>query len=210
VPAAPVARRRRLLPGQRRELIEAAALEVFSRQGYHAASMAQIARRAGVTKPVLYDHFASKDALHAHLLRRHSEGLTARVAAAVAEAGKGHAAALHAVVSAFFAFVEEEPFARRLLFDDPEAGPDRAAAHRRGQAAATRRIGRGLADAGLLAGAPDRERRLELRAQVLKVTLNGLADWWLDHPDEPRGRLVEEADAVLSGGLLDQGADPPR
>lgn len=189
--------------GQRRECIEAAALEVFSRQGYHAASMAQMARQAGVTKPVLYDHFASKDALYAHLLRRHSEALLVRIAAAVAASKGGHTVALHGLVSAFFAFVEEEPFARRLLFDDPEAGPDRAAAHRRGQAAVTRRIAQGLAEAGLLAGAPNRERRLELRAQALKATLNGLADWWLDHPDLSRERLIEEAEAVLGRGLLD-------
>jgi AcrR family transcriptional regulator len=199
--------RRRLAPERRRELIEAAALEVFSRQGYHAASMAQVARLAGVTKPVIYDHFASKDALHAHLLRRYSEALLARVEAAVADAERDGRAVPHALVAAFFAFVEEEPFARRLLFDDPDAGPDRAAAHRRGQMAVTRRIAAGMAEAGTLRGVRDRELRLELRAQALKTMLNGLADWWLDHPEVAREQVVAEAEAVLQRGLL-EGARP--
>lgn len=192
--------RRRLAPEARRALIERAALEVFSRQGYHAASMAQIARLAGTTKPVLYDHFASKEALHAELLRGHSEALMRRTRAAVAAEVEPEAK-LRAMVDAFFAFVQERPFARRLLFDDPEAGESLAAAHRRGQAAATRRIARDLAASGLVVG-DRRAERLEMLAQMLKTALNGLADWWLDHPEVPRERVVAEATALLAGGLL--------
>jgi len=198
---ASTAKRPRLPPAERRALIEAAALEVFARQGFHAAAMAQIAELAGVTKPVLYDHFASKQALHAHLLRGHTEELLTRVEAAVA-AQPDPEGRLRAMVDGFFAFVAERPFARRLLFDDPEAGPDLAAAHRRGQAAATRRIAEDFAAAGFLAGADRREERLEMVAQLVKTALNGLADWWLDHPEVPRERLVEEAVRVLSSGLL--------
>ena len=55
---------------ERRALIERCATEVFAEHGYRGASMSEIARRAGVTVPVLYDHFDSKLELHRRLLER--------------------------------------------------------------------------------------------------------------------------------------------
>ena len=52
-------------------MIELAALEVFGERGYHGASIDEICRRSGVTPPVLYDHFASKQELYERLLERH-------------------------------------------------------------------------------------------------------------------------------------------
>ena len=57
----------------RREVIEQAALEVFAERGYHGASVDEIARRSGVTPPVVYDHFESKQALHRHMLEQMEE-----------------------------------------------------------------------------------------------------------------------------------------
>ena len=51
-------------------MIERCATEVFAERGYRGASMSEIARRAGVTVPVLYDHFDSKIDLHRRLLER--------------------------------------------------------------------------------------------------------------------------------------------
>src|SRR6185312_14534871 len=45
-------------------------MDVFAEHGYHRATIDEIARRSGVTPPVIYDHFASKPALHERLLRR--------------------------------------------------------------------------------------------------------------------------------------------
>jgi len=52
--------RSRLPRDERRAILLSAALEVFTVSGYHAASMDEIADRAGVSKPVLYQHFPSK------------------------------------------------------------------------------------------------------------------------------------------------------
>ena len=43
----------------RREVIEAAATELFAQHGYHGAAMEEIAQRSGVSVPVVYEHFAS-------------------------------------------------------------------------------------------------------------------------------------------------------
>ena len=60
-----------MAPAARRGVIEAAATEVFAERGYQAATIDEIARRSGVSAPVVYDHFESKADLHARLLERH-------------------------------------------------------------------------------------------------------------------------------------------
>src|SRR3981081_1177735 len=64
-------------PAARGELIELAAMAVFAERGYHGAAMDEIARRSGVTTPVVYDHFESKPALHRRLLERTRDELLA-------------------------------------------------------------------------------------------------------------------------------------
>ena len=58
----------RLPAAARREQLVATALEMFAQQGFHATSMNDVAEAAGVTKPVLYQHFASKRQLYLELL----------------------------------------------------------------------------------------------------------------------------------------------
>jgi AcrR family transcriptional regulator len=69
--------RRRLSAAARRELIEQAATRVFAEHGYAGASIDEIARRSGVTPPVVYDHFASKLTLFTRLLERTRDELLA-------------------------------------------------------------------------------------------------------------------------------------
>src|SRR5258706_5006485 len=59
---------------RRKQLLEAAQ-EVFVAQGYHAAAMDDIAERAGVSKPVLYQHFPGKLDLYLALLNVHSDAI---------------------------------------------------------------------------------------------------------------------------------------
>src|ERR1700733_6085181 len=66
---------------RRRQLLDAA-LEVFVARGYHAAAMDEIADRAGVSKPVLYQHFPGKQELYLALLDESVDRLIAHVAAA--------------------------------------------------------------------------------------------------------------------------------
>ncbi|MCA1482031.1 helix-turn-helix domain-containing protein, partial [Bradyrhizobium sp. NBAIM08] len=70
-----VPKKSRLTAAARREVIEHAAAEVFPERGYHGAGVGEIAARAGVTVPVLYDHFASKRALYVRLIALHYEQL---------------------------------------------------------------------------------------------------------------------------------------
>ncbi|HET8950596.1 MAG TPA: helix-turn-helix domain-containing protein, partial [Solirubrobacteraceae bacterium] len=67
--------RRRLAPEQRRALIVEAAGRLFGEHGYDGTRLDDVARAAGVTKPVLYRHFADKTALYLALLERHRADL---------------------------------------------------------------------------------------------------------------------------------------
>jgi AcrR family transcriptional regulator len=110
----------RLPRDERRKTLLAAAQEIFVAQGYHAAAMDDIAERAGVSKPVLYQHFPSKMELYLALLDAQTEALSAAVAQAIA-ATDDNQQRIHGVVSAYFDFVDGEARgddgAFRLIFE---------------------------------------------------------------------------------------------
>ena len=106
----------RLPRGERRDQLMVAALEVFVAQGYHAASMDDIATRAGVSKPVLYQHFPGKLELYLALLDASAEALVAAVRAALA-ATHDNERRVEGTVAAYFAFVSDQAGAFRLVFE---------------------------------------------------------------------------------------------
>jgi AcrR family transcriptional regulator len=106
----------RLPRSARRKQLLAAAQEVFVAQGYHAAAMDDIAERAGVSKPVLYQHFPGKLDLYLALLDTHCEAIVARVQAAMT-ASTDNKQRVAGAISAYFDFVDHESEAFRLVFE---------------------------------------------------------------------------------------------
>ncbi len=100
----------------RREQLLASAQQVFVSNGYHAAAMDEIAENAGVSKPVLYQHFPSKLDLYLALLEQSSEDLIKRVQAALDGTHDNHLR-VRAAIEAYFAFVDDESAAFRLVFE---------------------------------------------------------------------------------------------
>ena len=188
--------RRRLPAAERRTRILQAALELFAERGYQEASMVEIARAAGITPAVIYDHFESKADLHITLLERQTDDLLAFVGSAVAAAPEDRAIRMRDGVDAFFRFFEDNSAAWRVLFRDPPTDPAILAAYEGIHGRATGGIAMFLTDnapEGLF-DEPGAELRAEMLAQMLKTAQNGLADWWYDHRDVPREEIV---DAVL-------------
>jgi len=188
----------RMAAAERREQIAQVAQRLFAERGYRAVGVDEIARGAGVSPPILYDHFDSKRGLYAHLLERQAGELSARVASGTAEVAGGKAR-LRAAFDAFFTFVEEQP----LLDGDRTVDEElRATARQRdAQAQAVLIEVLGGSSARLFADAPERERALELTAQMLQGGLLALASWWREHPETPRAVLVEHAMAIAWTGL---------
>jgi AcrR family transcriptional regulator len=102
-------------PARRRQLL-GAAQEVFVAQGYHAAAMDEIAERAGVSKPVLYQHFPGKLELYLALLDESAQALTATVRTAL-ESTTDNKQRVTATFTAFFDFVGSTGQAFRLVFE---------------------------------------------------------------------------------------------
>lgn len=100
----------------RRTQLLGAAQEVFVAQGYHAAAMDDIADRAGVSKPVLYQHFPGKLELYLALLDQHCETLVEAVRSALASTSDNKQR-VAATMNAYFQFVEHESGAFRLVFE---------------------------------------------------------------------------------------------
>lgn len=106
----------RLPRSARRKQLLAAAQEVFVAQGYHSAAMDDIAERAGVSKPVLYQHFPSKRELYLALLDTHGDALVDKVRAAMA-ATTDNKERVGGAMRAYFEFVDHESEAFRLVFE---------------------------------------------------------------------------------------------
>ena len=106
----------RLPRDERRAILLTAALEVFTAAGYHSAAMDEIADRAGVSKPVLYQHFPSKLDLYLAVLDVHIDSLVFEIQKAISST-PDNAKRVRATVLAYFNFIEQEGEAFRLLFE---------------------------------------------------------------------------------------------
>src|SRR3954463_3362471 len=117
--AAPKTRpaRKRLSAEDRRSAILDAALEVFSRRGYHGASIDEIAQAAGISKALIYEHFPSKRELHVSLLEAEVQEVFSRLVESAATGEPGEVR-LRQGVDAFLRWVEERGDAFRMLFRD--------------------------------------------------------------------------------------------
>jgi AcrR family transcriptional regulator len=100
---------------RRRQLLQAA-LEVFTARGYHAAAMDEIAERAGVSKPVLYQHFPGKLELYLALLDESVETLIETVGTAL-RSTTDNRDRVNATFSAYFDFVAAQGEMFRLVFE---------------------------------------------------------------------------------------------
>src|SRR3954467_7142144 len=117
-PAASTPRRGSRLPrDERRGQLLIAASEIFVDRGYHAAGMDEIADRAGVSKPVLYQHFSSKLELYLAVLAQHVDNLVSGVRQAL-RTTTDNRQRLRAAVQAFFDFIEHDGQGYRLIFEN--------------------------------------------------------------------------------------------
>jgi AcrR family transcriptional regulator len=176
----------------RREVIELAATELFAERGYQGASIDEIARRSGVSAPVVYDHFASKQDLHRRLLERHRDELVAlwREHLLTDEPPERR---IPRAIDAWARYVETHPYAWKLLFRETTGDPAAQAVHRDVLAGSRALL------APLVAAQPggDRLGDAEMAAELIRSALTGLALWWQEHPDVTREQIVATAMNVL-------------
>lgn len=180
---------------------------IFAARGYTAASMDEIADAAGVSKPVLYSCFGSKDGLYFAYIERAGAELLAAIRSAGAPDGSPPDARLWAGTLAFFTFVGEHRDGYSVLFAELAAG---GATRRREVAAIRRRIVEMVAfifDEVIEAGERDAHAVGGIEALAVAYVGAGesLANWWLEHPEEATeavaARLMDMAWLGLDGLL---------
>jgi AcrR family transcriptional regulator len=184
-----------------RQLVELGE-ELFAERGFAKASMEELARRAGVTKPVIYELFGSKEGLFEACL----EGLALRLAASIAEAARGAdsvgggaasvpdpEARLRAGGLAFLRFAAENRVAYELLYEGRFS--DAAVRVRKRQAALILELMREIA--------PDDvdPRELEVAANAVNSAYEGVAHWMWDHPEMDVEQLADWTVELLLPGL---------
>jgi AcrR family transcriptional regulator len=173
----------------REQLILEVAGRAFARDGYHSASMDEIAALADVSKPMVYAYFGSKEELYLAYIERTGRELLDRLVAAGSPADEP-LRRLRARITEFFAFVELYRDGWTVLFAEMTSNrpvADQVAELRGRIAAAVRRM---------------LEEQLGARANLSPITIEGtahaivgagesLANWWLERPEVSREEVAQ-------------------
>ena len=174
------------MPRERREqqILDVAGA-VFARAGYHSASMDEIADSAGLSKPMLYVYFGSKEGLYLAYIERAGGELVERLVGAAPPEDQS-TAGLKARITEFLAFVEEHGDGWKVLFRELASTrpfAERVARLRLRIAEAIRRM---IDSAGLDHPPP----ASDAIAHAIVGAGESLANWWLDHPEIPRDQVA--------------------
>jgi AcrR family transcriptional regulator len=192
--------RKRLPIEERRVLIVEAAGRLFGERGYEATRLDDVAAAAGVTKPILYRHFDSKQALYLALLERHRDDLGS-FAGAIPPQGPPEER-LRIVLELWFAYVEAHSYAWKMLFRDTSGGPEiqdfRLEVHARARAVLVEMI-RSLSEV------PIPRRELEPLAELMSMGMASLVLWWMDNPGASREAIVDAMSRVWAGLVVAEG-----
>jgi AcrR family transcriptional regulator len=164
--------------------------------GYAEASMEDIARAAGITKPVLYDHFKSKEALFAAVLERVRDRLLAEGEKA-SQAPFSRDLQVRAAVEGFLSLAEASPDDMRVLVAIHPGDSSAAAIARVVQSTAVLSIA-----AMLKRNAPNApEWTLSAASEVVLSSLHAIALWWLDNRTVEKKALVDLIATILWNGI---------
>jgi len=201
--------RTRLPRAERERLILDVAHARFAAHGFAAVTMDDVAADAGVTKPLLYAYFGNKERLYLACVERAGEAMFATVGAAVSSAASP-ADALRRGLHAFFAFVDEDRDAWRVLFDEtlPAGGElaARVAEYRERLLAVVARTN--------LERLPEAHRaaaktEVEATSVALLGAAEALARWWLRTGAMPAAAAADLLIATTEPGLRAQTAPRP-
>jgi len=169
----------------------AVAERAFAQRGFHAASVDAIAEASGITKPMVYAYFGSKEGLYRACMARARERLFEILRDNVDPAAAPDEQLWHGLL-AFFTFVRDEPDPWTVLLGDVTAGTgpfalEGAEVRREIAALVAGLLRRSAAEEGHPPHAPEVTEQL---ARALIGAGESLAVWWGEHPEEPVERVA--------------------
>ncbi|MFS4093562.1 TetR/AcrR family transcriptional regulator [Streptomyces sp. AF1A] len=178
-----------------RQIIDAA-VEEFGRHGYAGVSVAAVAHRAGISKPLVYSYFGSKDGLYLACVHRVGGLLVEAVAASGSRSGSAH----HALdtLSAIFTTVERCRHAWSVLYDPalPPAGEMREAVNHYRVRLAT--MGAAGATQLLARAGHDDPLDHQLLNHVWQYAVTAVMRWWSDHPQQSAAEMTARCARLLA------------
>jgi AcrR family transcriptional regulator len=176
------------VPAQMRERqILVVAQRLFASNGYEATGIVDIAKAAGVTRPVVYKHFESKEAIYLALLREARRELMRQLSATTTDQG-APMDQIRAGTDAYFRYVERNQPAWEILFGGGAAVAGPAADEAARLRAETVQF---IADQ-IRRLAPDADEMMcEAFAHALSGCAEQIAQWWRHHPHLDRGQVVD-------------------
>ena len=184
----------------RENQILAVASAEFGAHGYARASVARIADRAGISKPLIYNYFDSKEGLFLAAVERAGTMIADEIERIADGSSEGLVRGLE-TLQGIFAILEPQPYLWKLFFDPsvPHTGPIAAAIE-----GYRERIAK-VADEGVTVlmhqqGVTD---RLDISAMtsVWLSVVDALVNWWLRHPDQTAEQMTRRC-ARLIGALF--------
>ena len=182
---------------EREEQIVAVAISEFAAQGYARASMVAIAAQAGISKPLIYQYFGSKDGLYLQCLHHVAGGLLTRLEAAEREVDDTVASRIYPL-RAIFEALEPQREAWLLLYDPsvPAEGPIPAVSA--DYQARTAEIAATGSERFLLARGISNKLDASALSAVWMGVVSSLVEWWLGHPEEPAHAMIERCYRLLA------------
>jgi AcrR family transcriptional regulator len=187
---------------QRRQQLIKVGRQVFAEHGFEATSVEEIARRAKVSKPIIYEHFGGKEGLYAVIVDRDMEAVVERMAAAIREGTPRQR--LEGAVLAFLTWVRDEPDGFMVLLRDSPNGRGAGMAGLLHDLAD--RVGAVFAEQFTSAGFDRRLAPMYAHALIGMVTFVG--EWWIEARKPPVEVVAAHVAALAWMGLRHLPAKP--
>lgn len=174
-----------------RQLLDVATAE-FGDRGYAYASVTDIAAAAGVSKPLIYTYFGSRDGLHAACVQRAGTRLVEAVAAAQTVSGTRKAVA---TLTALFEALDGHPENWKVVYDATLPRPSAAFTTAREYQEALNTMGaEGVAEVLSGADTEDQSLLLALWFSIVSTTIA----WWSDHPDQTPEDMTDRCTRLVA------------
>lgn len=182
---------------EREEQIVAIAVDEFAARGYAGASMVDIAAKAGISKPLIYQYFGSKDGLYLVCLHRVAGDLLERLELAELSVDDTVASRVYALQAIFEALAPQRS-AWQLLFDTtmPVEGPIAEAAQ--DYQARTQGLAASGSERFLAARGSRDPLDTEVLTSVWMGVVNTLVTWWMTHPEVTADEMTQRCYRLIA------------
>lgn len=192
--------RTRLSASERRSQLIEIGRTVFAEKGYDATSVEEIAERAAISKPIVYEHFGGKEGLYAVIVDREMEFVVSQIATAISTGSPRER--LEGAASALMRYIAERPDGFRFLSRDSPTKSGLANL----LAVVADRVGNVLASELERAGYDATVAPLHAQALIGMVTFVG--QWWVDNPGLAADEVASHITALAWMGLRHLPAHP--